>query len=366
MANCKNCGKELKENAKFCGGCGTKVEILLSVKNKKKQEKKFHITGLFVFILLAAIILTSVITVLIYQKIPEFKNFPFPLQINYKNPAANSIIAAANVKNYDKPIKGVIFVEEGANLNLRPCPQASDNCEAIDKISPDTEVSILGETADGEWYKIKYQNLTGFANSKFVIGKESWNNGIRRSYIGILDGADVYDSDYGKLVLISIKDIYTGQLRRFSAFYENYPNIKNFLKKKVKILIDKEGLVEKIELANEKITTVANGKITRSSLVGIWKLESVENVSRVELSSSVEYFKDGTGIAYYEQLYGAGMPFKWQLKDGNRLQLDMNGIMFIYDIDLSENGTLLTTYIDGRNFEGKRPRKTTERKIKKQ
>jgi hypothetical protein len=113
----------------------------------------------------------------------------------------------------------------------------------------------------------------------------------------------------------------------------------------------------------------ANGKITESNLVGIWKLESVENVSREECSSSVEYFEDGTGLAYHEQfkqLYGAGMPFKWQLRDGNRLQTEMNGMVFIHDIDLSENGTLLTTYIDGRNFEGENPRKATERKIKKQ
>lgn len=167
-----------------------------------------------------------------------------------KSNIIDEIIAAANVKDYDKPIKGVIFVEEGANLNLRLCPQASDNCEPIDKIPPDTEVIILGETADGEWYKVEYQDITGFANSKFVIDKEAWDNGIRRSYVCILEGADIYDSEeYGELVLILTRDIDTWQSRHFSAFYENYPDA-NFFWEKVKLLIDKEGLVEKIELVN--------------------------------------------------------------------------------------------------------------------
>jgi hypothetical protein len=259
---CKNCGKELNENAKFCGGCGAKVGTLPNVGNQETQEKKFHITGLFVAILLVAII---GIPVSIWYKNYETNKAAAvraasggtynqidvtQIPLSKKNPVADNIIDAAKVKNYDKPIKGVIFVEEGANLNLRSCPQASDDCEAIDKISPDTEVSILGETADGEWYKIKHQNLTGFANSKFVIDKKRWDRGVRRSYVGILTSAYVYDTDgYGEYVAISIKDFNTGKSENFSAPYGIGSDAFGKYGEIVKILIDKEeGEVEKIEL----------------------------------------------------------------------------------------------------------------------
>jgi len=87
-----------------------------------------------------------------------------------------------------------------------------------------------------------------------------------------------------------------------------------------------------------------SSRITERSLVGVWELENVENVSRREVSDKDEFFADGTGITSQGS---QNVSFTWQLRDGNRLQMDA-GILGteISVIELSENDRLLTYYLD--------------------
>ncbi|MCL2196712.1 MAG: hypothetical protein FWB77_03770 [Treponema sp.] len=84
-------------------------------------------------------------------------------------------------------------------------------------------------------------------------------------------------------------------------------------------------------------------KITEKNLVGIWELENTENISRRELSGNDEFFKDGTGISSQGS---KSISFKWQIRDGNRLQFEASGHTEISVIELSENGKLLTYIYD--------------------
>lgn len=89
-------------------------------------------------------------------------------------------------------------------------------------------------------------------------------------------------------------------------------------------------------------------RVTESNLIGVWELESAENISRSELVNRVVLFNNGTGIADLVRI-------SWQLKDGNRLQINWGGLgapplrTNVYDIDMAENATLLTIHNRGRN-----------------
>ena len=84
-------------------------------------------------------------------------------------------------------------------------------------------------------------------------------------------------------------------------------------------------------------------KITEKSMIGVWELEDVENIPEWQLSDKDEFFKDGTGVTSQGN---ESVSFKWQLRDGNRLQLDASGHTEICAIELSENGSLLTYIYD--------------------
>ena len=86
-------------------------------------------------------------------------------------------------------------------------------------------------------------------------------------------------------------------------------------------------------------STNSGSRITERNLVGVWELENSVNVTG--LSPNFELFNDGTGIV-------DGMAVTWRLRDGNRLQIDA-GVLGtqIHDIELSENGTLLTFHYKG-------------------
>jgi hypothetical protein len=103
-------------------------------------------------------------------------------------------------------------------------------------------------------------------------------------------------------------------------------------------------------------------KISNKNLVGIWELESAQNMS---LFKKTEYFKDGTGISYRSTDAASGLHFTWQIRDGNRIQIESGGTGVpaqIVDIELSEKGTLLTYHFDGSTFDGENARKGVYRK----
>jgi hypothetical protein len=90
--------------------------------------------------------------------------------------------------------------------------------------------------------------------------------------------------------------------------------------------------------------TTRVSRITEKNMVGVWELEDVANVSRREVSDKDEFFNDGTGIMSKGNEH---MSFTWRLRDGNRLQIDADGAgTEISEIELSENGRLLTYYMD--------------------
>jgi hypothetical protein len=100
----------------------------------------------------------------------------------------------------------------------------------------------------------------------------------------------------------------------------------------------------------------ADLRITRENLVGVWELEDAVNRQKNELANRLEFFIDGTSIIDNIQV-------AWQLRDGNRMQTIVSAdIGSIFDIELSENGTLLIYHYDGLDYSGERPRKGIYRK----
>jgi hypothetical protein len=97
-------------------------------------------------------------------------------------------------------------------------------------------------------------------------------------------------------------------------------------------------------------------RITESNLVGVWELEDAENRPRSELASRLEFFSDGTGIF-------DNITVTWQLIDGDRLHsIRDTGSASIFDIELTEEGTLLIYHYDGRDYSGERQRKRIYKK----
>ena len=93
-------------------------------------------------------------------------------------------------------------------------------------------------------------------------------------------------------------------------------------------------------------------RVSDSDLVGMWELESVQNRPKSELIGRMVFFNDNFGI----DCYGF---FRWQLTDENKLCFGV----IDYDIELSENGTLLIFHYSGFNYTGQYPAKGKYRKV---
>ena len=106
----------------------------------------------------------------------------------------------------------------------------------------------------------------------------------------------------------------------------------------------------------------SGSRINENNLVGVWELESAENITPFP---KFEQFGDRTGIMYRSVSATTGIEFTWQLRDGYRLHVDSGGPGVpaqINDIELSERGTLLTFFYDGRNNTGENARIARYRK----
>ena len=95
-------------------------------------------------------------------------------------------------------------------------------------------------------------------------------------------------------------------------------------------------------------------RITERNLVGIWDLESVQNVSREDIVEIISFSNDRTG-------FDSSGRFDWKLLDGNRILFDEDED-YEYDIELRENGTLLVFHYSGRNYSGAHPQRAMYRK----
>ena len=98
--------------------------------------------------------------------------------------------------------------------------------------------------------------------------------------------------------------------------------------------------------------TICASNITERALIGFWRLE---NSTAEGVIDAITFSTDNLGTI-------SNAIFRWQIKDGNRLQLNIGKETLIYDISLSQNGTFLTIHYDGFNYEGKYPSKATYRR----
>lgn len=67
---CRNCGSKLKENAKFCGECGWKIEDVTEseiISDEERPQKKKGVKKIILLVILMVILLISVVVV-IYSK----------------------------------------------------------------------------------------------------------------------------------------------------------------------------------------------------------------------------------------------------------------------------------------------------------
>ena len=115
-------------------------------------------------------------------------------------------------------------------------------------------------------------------------------------------------------------------------------------------------------------TTCGGGgsRIKGRDLVGVWELEDSINIPQNNYAiPSSEYFSDGTGISYVNVSDITDLHFTWQLREGNRIQIEFGdtGVSAqIVDVELSERRTLLTWYYNGRDYTGENPIIVTYRK----
>jgi len=104
--------------------------------------------------------------------------------------------------------------------------------------------------------------------------------------------------------------------------------------------------IENMTFTRKKDSNSSNrgsSRITERSLVGVWELENVVNISRREVTDRDEFFKDGTGLSSQGS---RNVSFTWRLRDGNRLQMDTVLETDVSVIEISERGKLLTYYLD--------------------
>ena len=92
-------------------------------------------------------------------------------------------------------------------------------------------------------------------------------------------------------------------------------------------------------------------RVEESDLIGMWELESAQNVPRSELIQRFAFFNAGFGI----DCEGS---FRWRLISGNRISYDGE----IVDIELSEDGSLLIFHYSGYNYTGQFPEKARYRR----
>ena len=92
--------------------------------------------------------------------------------------------------------------------------------------------------------------------------------------------------------------------------------------------------------------TIGAARVEESDLIGMWELESVQNMPRSELIQRFALFNYGVGL----DCIGS---FSWRLIGGNRLSIDGE----IIDIELSEDGSFLIFHYSGYNYPGQFPEK---------
>ena len=214
--NCPGCGKPVYENsghsgyccydcwfeahAKTCDWCGGKFmngvnyfwcskecykeaydddpeKVKKKVEKKKieieKEKEEEQTVAIQAFI---GIVIIIAIIIFMYV-IPFLHVFQSNAQQSQQTQQAKALTpkqtnSQQNVRLYDLTKGGVISAAQGDPLNLRPCPQISDDCKPIATLERGTIVDILGVSEDGKWYKIKHGDIVGFANSRFVSEKE--------------------------------------------------------------------------------------------------------------------------------------------------------------------------------------------------
>jgi hypothetical protein len=98
--------------------------------------------------------------------------------------------------------------------------------------------------------------------------------------------------------------------------------------------------------------------ISENELLGVWVLHNTSNIARSELPSSLEFFSNRT--AFLTSADGTVTRIGWDFPSRNRLRLQGRSTA---DIEITEDGRLLTFHYDGRDYPiDARPRRGMYRK----
>lgn len=189
---CKNCGKELKDTAKFCPACGTQVEAGMNEKNASKQQ----LTGNNYFkpiIAIACVVVIAVIAIVVIMS---------------KSSGGSSQIAEEITQN---------DIEEST------VPDSKDD-DPTRKVYDDSKVPFYGiwvyASKDlSEATEFGYKVLeAGFSPDIFLSSQ--WDNLNPEPYYVV--SARIYDTeDAAKMELEDIKKAgFEGAYIKFSGYYK--------------------------------------------------------------------------------------------------------------------------------------------------
>ncbi len=71
-------------------------------------------------------------------------------------------------------LEPVCDVTTTANLNIRSGPSTSD--DILTSVTPDTRLSVIGQTDTGDWLEVRYLGLNGWVSAEFVLGMSACVN----------------------------------------------------------------------------------------------------------------------------------------------------------------------------------------------
>lgn len=170
MKYCPNCGRELKDEMKFCGGCGT-PQMIEELKDTKKRKKKKWTWILLVFIILTLI--ASGIVFLYFWKIkPEEKNYDennigavYFHQIEEEHIASDK----NGIKYTDNEI--LLVAEEGTSY------------KKIERIAKSVDAEIVGWIEQTGDYQLKFEGKYSLEELELIAEKLEAKSKINSAYV---------------------------------------------------------------------------------------------------------------------------------------------------------------------------------------
>lgn len=165
MKYCHECGNELKDEAKFCDKCGTKIDNILPTqkfenKSNQKPKKKY---GCLIAVI---VIITMVIMMVIVGMIASTQSTKLPQNIN--------ILMKNGIDNEDKAVKvDSILKQCGIEIKSINHDEGLDNATGVNEkgyrvSTGDGNNVILYLTEDDNVLSVKYANNLLYKDNKVV------------------------------------------------------------------------------------------------------------------------------------------------------------------------------------------------------